>query len=220
MVEHVKTTQTQAVQLWLRDDLPGIGWKLGSPVLDGFAEPFDTWADMSHLLPRERWPAGSAPLQIAYLCSRLDDDGAAPPPRTASEYAARQRDRVEAHARSWLGGEAHGLWPRAASKGAGGFDWSLLVDPEEREGPRRLEAQYLQATWSPSERYVLSVPGSRRHRLRADESGFDNLFLAGDWVRTGMSAGCVEAAVMAGMQAARALSGHPRTIPGDDGGTV
>jgi uncharacterized protein with NAD-binding domain and iron-sulfur cluster len=217
MVAHVKTTQTQAVQLWLRPDLRGLGWRLDSPVLDGFAEPFDTWADMSHLLPREVWPEGAAPHQIAYLCSRLEDDGTPPPPGTASAYPTQQKERVREHARRWLTHEAGKLWPGAVSSAGGGFDWSLLVDPEDREGARRLEAQYLQATWSPSERYVLSVPGSRRHRLRADASGYDNLVLAGDWVRTGMSAGCVEAAVMAGMQASRALSGHPRTIPGDDG---
>jgi uncharacterized protein with NAD-binding domain and iron-sulfur cluster len=186
-------------------------------VLDGFAEPFDTWADMSHLLPRERWPADAVPLHLAYMCSRLEDDGEPPPPpRTEPDYPARQTARVRANAEQWLTTKAGALWPRATAGGGRGFDWSLLVDPEERAGARRLEAQYLQATSHPSERYVLSVPGSTRYRLRAGESGFANLVLAGDWVRTGMNAGCVEAAVMAGMQASRALSGHPETIPGDD----
>lgn len=216
MVAHVKTTQTQALQLWLRTDLHGLGWQLDAPVLDGFAEPFDTWADMSHLLPREQWPERTAPRHLAYLCGLLEDDGEPPPPRTAPDYPARQAARVRANAESWLTGKAGGLWPGAAAKSVEqGFDWSLLIDPEERVGARRLEAQYFQATRNPSERYVLSVPGSFRHRLRAGESGFENLVLAGDWVRTGMSAGCIEAAVMAGMQASRALSGHPATIPGD-----
>ena len=52
--------------------------------------------------------------------------------------------------------------------------------------------------------------------LRADASGFENLVLAGDWVRNGMNVGCVEGAVMGGMQAARAISGWPETIVGDE----
>jgi len=54
---------------------------------------------------------------------------------------------------------------------------------------------------------VLSLPGTSRYRLRAGHSGYANLFLAGDWVKTSINAGCVEAAVMAGMDAASALSG-------------
>ena len=216
MVERVKTTQTQAVQLWLTPDLRGLGWPLASPVLSGYAEPFDTWADMSHLLPRERWPAGAAPQSIAYLCSRLEDDGESPS-RGATDFPDRQKARVKANALAWLTTEARGLWPDVAVDGEGSaFDWSALADAEGRAGADRLEAQYWQAAYSPSERYVLSVPGSRAYRLRADASGFENLVLAGDWVKTGMSMGCVEAAVMAGMQASRAIAGSPEVIPGDD----
>ena len=72
------------------------------------------------------------------------------------------------------------------------------------------------ANFQPTERYVLTPPGSVRYRLRAGESGYENLYLAGDWIRTEMDAGCVEAAVMAGMQAARAISGEPRAVAGED----
>jgi uncharacterized protein with NAD-binding domain and iron-sulfur cluster len=46
--------------------------------------------------------------------------------------------------------------------------------------------------------------------LRPDESGYDNLVLAGDWTDCGMNAGCIEAAVMSGLQAANALLGRGR----------
>jgi uncharacterized protein with NAD-binding domain and iron-sulfur cluster len=216
MVQHVKTTQTQAVQLWLGGDLGALGWRLESPVLDGFAAPFDTWADMSHLLPLERWSVGAAPRSLAYLCSSLDDD-APPPPRTVVGFPAQQAARVKANAIAWLNEHAGGLWPTAVNATPDrSFNWSLLCDLKGREGQDRFDAQYWQATFCPSERYVLAVPGSSRYRLRAHESGFKNVVLAGDWVRTGLSVGCIEAAVMAGLQAARAISGHPAVIPGDE----
>jgi hypothetical protein len=52
------------------------------------------------------------------------------------------------------------------------------------------------------------------HRLHSGNSGFANLKLAGDWTRTGVDGGCVEAAVISGMDAARAITGDQRPIPG------
>ena len=62
---------------------------------------------------------------------------------------------------------------------------------------------------TPTERYVLSVTGSSRHRLPVDDPEFPNLFLAGDWTRCTLNAGCMEAATMSGMLCAGALTGYP-----------
>ena len=51
--------------------------------------------------------------------------------------------------------------------------------------------------------------------MKAAESGVSKLYLAGDWVRTGMNVGSIEAAAMAGKQAAKAISGRTIRIPGD-----
>ena len=48
-----------------------------------------------------------------------------------------------------------------------------------------------------------------------DESGFADLYLAGDWTRNGLNVGCVEAATVSGMQAARAVTGYPQVSPGE-----
>jgi uncharacterized protein with NAD-binding domain and iron-sulfur cluster len=66
---------------------------------------------------------------------------------------------------------------------------------------------YVRINIYPSDQYVLSIPGSLESRLRPDQSGVDNLFLAGDWVRIGLNAGCVEQAVLGGRAAARAITG-------------
>jgi hypothetical protein len=77
-------------------------------------------------------------------------------------------------------------------------------------GANRFDGQFWRANVDPSDRYVLSLPGSGRHRLRPDRSGFDNLYLAGDWADSGLNAGCVEAATMSGLQAANAVLGRDR----------
>lgn len=66
---------------------------------------------------------------------------------------------------------------------------------------------YVRTNIYPSDQYVLSVPGSVERRLRPDQSGVENLLLAGDWVRIGLNAGCVEQAVLGGRAAARAITG-------------
>ena len=66
------------------------------------------------------------------------------------------------------------------------------------------------ANVDPSDRYVQSLPGTDRYRLRPDESGYDNLVLAGDWTDCGLNAGCIEAATLSGLQAANAVLGRPR----------
>ena len=67
----------------------------------------------------------------------------------------------------------------------------------------------------PSERYTMAFPGTTAPRLAAHDSGFEGLILAGDWVRTGSDAGCIEAAVMSGRQAARAIVGDVGPISGE-----
>jgi len=71
---------------------------------------------------------------------------------------------------------------------------------------------------SPTDRYVLSLPGSTQYRLSPLDLDFDNLTVAGDWTATGLDSGCVESAVISGQLAAHAISGAPEldTIVGYD----
>ncbi len=213
MLRAIETTQTQAAQLWLDRSIEELGWTLPSPILDGFADPFDTWADMTHLLSEERWPDTEAPRSLAYLCGLLEDDEPLPA-RSDHDYPARQRARARANLERWLDAESGALWP-SARDGDGRFDVARLIAPRAVHRDQRLDDQYLNVPMHPSDRYVLSVPGSHRHRLRADESGFENLVLAGDWVKTGLSVGCLEAATMAGLRAAHALAGERGDVVGD-----
>jgi uncharacterized protein with NAD-binding domain and iron-sulfur cluster len=201
MVAHVKTVATQAFQLWLDADLRELGWTQGAVTLSGFAEPFDTWADMQHLLAHEHW--ATRPRGLAYFCSVLPDAPGGP---------EEQRERVRENAIRFLDTEMGHLWPDAVGA-QGAFAWDLLVVPEGRRrpprGPARFATQHWTANVNPSDRYTLALPGTARYRLSPLDTDFDNLTVCGDWTDSGFNSGCVEAAVMSGRLASHALSRSP-----------
>jgi uncharacterized protein with NAD-binding domain and iron-sulfur cluster len=216
MCEKVKTVATQSYQVWLDKSVRQTGWKWFAPdgqepVLSSFSEPFDTWAPMDQLLVREAWPPQCQPKNVSYFCSALPM--AHYPPTTDHAFPKLCAETVKANAIGQLQDQIHVLWPRIAKPGE--FDWNTLVDLDGGTGVQRFDSQYWRANVDPSERYVLSVVGSTAYRLNTDGSGFSNLYLAGDWVKTGINAGCVEAGVMSGMLASRAISGWPQVIKGE-----
>jgi uncharacterized protein with NAD-binding domain and iron-sulfur cluster len=204
-VESAVTVRTQAFQLWSDRDSRELGWAFDENSVAGcYVEPLDTFCDMTHLLPRESWLPTDGTRSIGYFCGVLDD--------RAGETPEQASVRAKENAIEFVERDLAGLWPDATSGGA--FDWSALVDRAGGAGPARFDSQYWRANVSPWERYVLTPAGSVEHRLPSGESGFANLKLAGDWTRTGIDGGCVEAAVISGMDAARAISGDPREVPG------
>jgi uncharacterized protein with NAD-binding domain and iron-sulfur cluster len=214
MVERVKSVPTQALQLWLNRSTAQLGWRHGPTNLSGFVEPFDTWADMSHLIREERYGEGAR--SLAYFCSVLADQPAAVGGRTAGVLPDRsaadsgRRDEVKANALRFLERDLHQLWPEARSAD-GSFRWELLCEhgPLGSTGRARFDAQYWRANVEPTERYALSLPGSLRHRISPLDRSYDNLTLAGDYTDCGFNEGCVEAAVMSGRLAAHAIARSP-----------
>jgi len=212
MLAHVKTVQTQAFQLWLDRDARALGWDADEPAVVGSYPA--CWADMSHLLPCEEGGAGVK--NVSYFCYPLSEPEPIPDPGRDPNFPRKEAERVKAESLAFLRRDVGALWPAGtAPEGTGPLDWSALVDPKGGAGEERFAAQFWRANIDPSERYVLSVKGSTAYRLRADESGFANLYLAGDWTRNGLNAGCVEAAVISGLQAARAICGQPHVIVGE-----
>ncbi|NTF46356.1 NAD(P)-binding protein [Rhizobium rhizogenes] len=215
MLQNVQTVATCAVQFWLNKPTTETGWpglvkehNQYSPfdpntlqtVLTGFAEPLDTWADMSHLLVRETWP-DPAPQAIAYFCS---------PSRDADVPAPSMQDQ----AAKWADDYLTAIWPDTRNA-EGKFDRNLLVSLNGQSESERFANQYFRQNFYGSERYVLSVPGSVNYRLAPDESGFTNLVITGDWTRCGINAGCVEAATISGLAAARVFTGSTEPIYGE-----
>jgi hypothetical protein len=177
--------------------------------MTGFAKPFETWSLMDQLLAVEQWPENDRPRTLAYFCSTL------PAPRLVRrddpDYPKREHERVRENALAFIREGVRHFWPGAVEEDMHTFRWELLAGGGDRSGEDRFDSQFWRANVDPSERYVLSLPGSDRYRLRADESGYGNLVLAGDWIDCGLNAGCLEAAVMSGLQAANVLNGRPIT---------
>ena len=223
MFTHIKTVRTQCAQLWLLPKAADLGWDAKhqlkeSALVDAYADPINTWMDQSVILKTETWtPAnnqsGTVPGFLAYFCGPAENDPAEPPPGITG-YPETQRLKTKAMAISYFANEIKPIWPKVTDA-AGALDWSQAFDPNGGAGIARAEGQYYRMNIDPTERYVLSVAGSTKYRIRATESGFRNLFPAGDWTLNGLNCGCVESAALSGVEASRAISGFPTDIPGE-----
>ncbi len=213
MAAQLKTVNTQAFQIWLREDMEQLGWNDPPLALSAFVQPFETWADMSHLIAEERWKV--SPRAIAYFCSALNDSATSKELSDAG-YPKRRRLEVRENAIRYLNNDIGQLWLKAV-KGRGKFRWDILMDPKEK-GPggkargsneARFDSQHWTANVNPTERYVLSLPGTQKFRISPLDNTYDNLTIAGDWTSCGLDTGCVEAAVISGRLAAHAISSSP-----------
>ena len=211
MVEAVKAIDTQAFQIWLNRDAEALGWRGPHFIGSGFARPIDTWCDMAHTIPEEGW--STPPKTVLYFCSALADAPAASA-CDDPDYLARRRQEVRRNAMAHLNHAMGAMFP-GAYDGNGDFRWEMLMDATASDpaagpcGPARFDTQYWRANVNPTDRYVLALPGSSKHRISPLDMTYDNLTIAGDWTACGLNEGCVEAAVMSGRLAAHALAGVP-----------
>ena len=227
MIEAIPTVQTQAMQIWLSEDSTTLGWDIplnpgDTIVSDTYLNPGDGQAEFGHLIAWEDWPADQTPKSLWYFCGLMSDH-VAPAPFSDHGYPAREAQRIRFQSIQYLQAGMGPLLPLATTNARNppgdpvGFDFNLLVvtpeaanpDPRRNMGVARIDSQFLRANIDPSERYVTSPPGSTKHRLKAWESGFGNLVVAGDWIYTGINVGSVEGTVMGGKLAAYAVSGAP-----------
>ncbi len=219
MCQNLGLVPSQAVQLWMDRDLArlrfdyrraGLAGEL--PALVNGPPPLDIWADMTQVLEVEQW-RGNRPRSVHYFCGVYDTQ-LYKEPASRTDTGRRAAAEVRALGIAWLEAYTGYLWPGAARPGSWEVDWSTLHDDEGREGAARFDAQFVKANVDPTDCCVQSMTNTCQYRLAPGDSGFDNLYLAGTWTRTGVNASCVEGAVMSGMGAARAITGAPRRIIG------
>ncbi|MGV0715610.1 FAD-dependent oxidoreductase [Mycolicibacterium sp. XJ662] len=206
MTTHVRTIATQGLQIWLRPDHAELGLAAPAVTTSGYIPPIDTFSSMPQTLWAEDWPAHDRPQTVAYFCGALDVDWS--PAVDQQAYARRCRQIAQREALNFLDSLVGVHLPGAVTDQ--GFAWHYLAGADGRRGAEALATQHLSVNIDPSDRYVLSLPGTDDYRLRPDEAGYDNLVLAGDWTDSGLNSGCIESAVLSGLQAANAILGHGR----------
>jgi uncharacterized protein with NAD-binding domain and iron-sulfur cluster len=227
MVDHVKSVQTVAGQLWFDRTLEELGWETPSPLLSLFVEPFNTWADMTQVLKRETWPEGYEPKNIGYYT------GAQPGPTDPAHpsdltFQKKMDEAAYADFLAFMKGESENpdddpaiggittLMPGAADPdNPKVIDWNRLIDPSEAVGEARLASQYCHSNCGPSERCTLSLPGTNKHRMKAGETGYENLTITGDWMDNNLYLAFMEASFQSGILSARAVSGEKFPIIGE-----
>jgi uncharacterized protein with NAD-binding domain and iron-sulfur cluster len=206
MTEKLQLVPSISVQLWTNVKLAELGWTAPKPALVSGPEPLDIWADMGQLLAGEIPIGGTPAKSLQYLCDVFPSQ-LYQAPRTQSGVLKQAQQQALSLTVKWLTTKVEVFWPK--------FSWKVLYAPDVLKGQNRLSAQIVRANINPSDCCVATSAGSSAWRLKTDQSGFDNLYLAGAWIDTGFNTECVEAAVMSGMQAARAITGEDKAIPGE-----
>jgi uncharacterized protein with NAD-binding domain and iron-sulfur cluster len=208
MLKNIHTVQTQAIQLWFKPDSAELGVPQTIPVTGGYVEPYSSLTDFSNLIAYENWPQQNQPHYLTYSCGVLK--------HKPGETQENSQARVKQVALDFLQRDASPLWPKGTRRhDPDSLKWGDLIAPGDLTGSARFDAQYWRANVDPIERYVLSLPNTSQFRLKTDQSGFDRLILTGNWINTGFNIACIESAAMAGMQAARVLTGEPVYIVGE-----
>jgi uncharacterized protein with NAD-binding domain and iron-sulfur cluster len=202
MIHNVRTVRTQAFQLWFNESLADLGWTLPKPMTGVIPNtPINTWVAMDQLIDQESWPDNEVK-DIAYFTGVMDFGA-------SYEQAL---DAVKGNTMSILQNISQ-LWPKATSPtNPNALDWNKLVAALGVDGVERFYQQYFRANIDPSELYVQSVSNSSLYRLAANKSGFDRLYLTGDWTENRVNLGMIEAAVTSGMLTSQSMCGYPTYI--------
>ncbi len=215
MSDNVVTTPTQSAQLWFLPSLKELGFDLASwglpdkfsaPNVVVYQNPMYSWLDSSLVLPSEDWPADQSPNFLSYFTGPYVLRKPLPP-FSDHTYQDRENTRLKDAFEQWLQDNGAWFWPKAATYlYPQGLNFQLLADVNNsKDGYTRFASQFFRANVRPTDHYTLSVPNSALYRLKADASGFDNLFLCGDWIDFGGNVGYIDGTIQSGQQAAQAL---------------
>ncbi len=200
---NIKTVATQAFQVWTDPNLSDLGWKeSASPLLVGIGEPIgSTYASMNQLLPKEHWVT-HRPQHVGYFCAPLKGNPHHFPGKQHKDFPAVMTNIVKKNAIASLK-NMRKIWPKAFNH-HGNFNWTVLSGNDTIAGQHRFDTQYWRANIDPSELYVQTCVNTSKYRIDT-HAGFNNIYFTGDWIKTKLNVGCVEAAVLAGLQTADAI---------------
>jgi uncharacterized protein with NAD-binding domain and iron-sulfur cluster len=228
MVDNVKAIQTQAFQAWFTEEKGDLlsdnaAKEQGIFVSGNYLSPTSDAAELGHLVKFEDWHGRTNPAKsVMYFCGPMAEDEPVPA-FSDIDYPHRQHERVKNQAIQLMQAAANPLMPKAtvrSAKGVGdaqGLNFELLAVADESSVStpyNRAHQQFFRANIDPTERYVLSLPGSAKYRLKPSESGYQHLYLAGDWTDNHYNFGSVESTMISGNLAASAIAGKPAKVIG------
>lgn len=196
----MESVATQSWQLWFRRRRDELNMEPEPEIFGGFEQPWSSIVDFSHVLKFECWKMPERPHYLVYSSATLPSGEAGDP------------NSVKQRTNALLEKDGAVLWPGAYP--SGDFDWSTLY-AEYADNTARLDQQYFRGNTDKASLYVTAGPNTRHLRINANQTGFENLIVAGEWAETGVNISSIEATVISGMRAARAISGIPETIPGE-----
>ncbi len=211
MANGTALTQTMSFQLWLSTAASQLISGKTRGLLTCFAEPEPSYGDFTHLLSHENWKVAT-PKYVAYFTGSSVSGKPPLPPDCGSNYPTQAHQAWAVQVEAWLRANYRLFFDGPATPSTfEGFLELLCTEDSTAQGVGRLLAQHLIADVQPSNLYVLSQPSPKPVRLGQGESAVGGLILCGDWTRTDMNCGCVEAATTSGLLAARAISNEPRS---------
>lgn len=211
MTAGISLVQTASAQLWIdRDGTELFDAPAERGLFTGFVQPLASVGQLQHLIAHEGW-SGTPPRTVLYHTGGLLA-GTRPPSEREQMLGLvdERREWWRSYFDAWLERNHRELFPRGPERYEDLL--ALLHVPDgalARTPADRLAAQWFNIACYPSDLYVLSRPGEMRLRMAPHESGVRFLMLAGDWTKTDLNCGCVEASTQSGMLVARALSGEP-----------
>lgn len=204
MLRNTNSVATQSAQRWFSSSLEQLGWTSGPAISTTYANALNSWATMDQVLPAECWSqdgAASAPKGLEYYCGCLPNPPLTPRPDVISpQYVVAITQHVKQSFDSWMQKNQAAILPKARA-------FVEAQQSPETGSSGDVYSDYFRANVEYSELYVQSFPGTIKYRLAPGNSGFSNLYLAGDWTLTSINGGCAEAAFQSGMHAACAIGG-------------
>lgn len=210
MIEGINVTQTMSFQLWFAAPSTQL---LAEPrgLLTAYAQPEPSYGDFTPLIAYEDWP-DPKPQYCAYFTGASYSGKPPLPPQCGPSYPADIEAAWNQTVSTWLEANYRPFFTGAGTPSRFPAFLNLLTAPGATTPQERLQYQHMIADVQPSNLYVLSQPGATALRFGQAESGVGALLLTGDWTRTDLNCGCVEAATSSGMLAARAISNEPASI--------
>ncbi|MEM7547878.1 MAG: NAD(P)-binding protein [Pseudomonadota bacterium] len=229
MLDSSRTVATQAMQIWLKKTPWELGW-------NGYTNEYDDYllsanfmtqpngqGDFTKYIKYENWPKDQTPASLLLLCGTLPHYDVVTG-QEGADYPRKLAEQVKHQSIQFLQATGGFMLPGAtvASQRDYGdpfaFDFDLFHQSDEQAealvGAERFNDQYWRVNVNPSDRYVSTPPNSTRHRLFANDTGFANLSIAGDWTDNGLNVGSMEGSVRSGFLAAEAVLGIPHANTG------